>query len=124
MSGGCYNACNGVASEQQPQTSGGQQQLLLCASHADLSLPSLPASSSPRLAPAACPSGVTQDGVCPTGVTGGGVGVNGVGSGVVAVTSDVIKSVKPYATQDEYLYAMKEDLADWLNTLYQVISSL
>ena len=28
------------------------------------------------------------------------------------------KSVKPYATQDEYLYAMKEDLAEWFNTLY------
>ena len=28
------------------------------------------------------------------------------------------KSVQPYATKDEYLYAMKEDLAEWLNTLY------
>ena len=28
------------------------------------------------------------------------------------------KSVKPYATKDEYLYAMKEDLAEWFNTLY------
>ena len=28
------------------------------------------------------------------------------------------KSVQPYKTQDEYLYAMKEDLAEWFNTLY------
>ena len=30
------------------------------------------------------------------------------------------KSVQPFATQDEYLYAMKEDLADWFNTLYSL----
>lgn len=29
------------------------------------------------------------------------------------------KSVRPYKTQDEYLYAMKEDLAEWFNTLYE-----
>ena len=28
------------------------------------------------------------------------------------------KSVQPYRDQDEYLAAMKEDLAEWLNTLY------
>ena len=28
------------------------------------------------------------------------------------------KSVQPFKTQDEYLYAMKEDLAEWFNTLY------
>ena len=27
-------------------------------------------------------------------------------------------SVKPFRTQDEYLYAMREDLAEWFNTLY------
>ena len=30
------------------------------------------------------------------------------------------KSVQPYKTQDEYLYAMKEDLAEWLNALYNI----
>ena len=29
-----------------------------------------------------------------------------------------MKSVQPYSTTDEYLYAMKEDLADWLSTMY------
>lgn len=29
------------------------------------------------------------------------------------------KSVRPYRTQDEYLVAMKEDLAEWFNTLYE-----
>lgn len=28
------------------------------------------------------------------------------------------QSVQPFRTQDEYLYAMKEDLAEWLNALY------
>lgn len=28
------------------------------------------------------------------------------------------KSVRPYRSQDEYLVAMKEDLAEWFNTLY------
>ena len=31
-----------------------------------------------------------------------------------------LKSVKPYKTQDEYLYAMREDLADWFNRLYDL----
>ena len=30
------------------------------------------------------------------------------------------KSVKPFKTQDEYLVAMKEDLSEWFNTLYDV----
>ena len=29
-----------------------------------------------------------------------------------------MKSLQPYSTTDEYLYAMKEDLADWLSTMY------
>ncbi|CAF1015759.1 unnamed protein product [Adineta ricciae] len=29
-----------------------------------------------------------------------------------------MKSVQPYSTTDEYLYAMKEDLADWLSNMY------
>ena len=29
------------------------------------------------------------------------------------------KSVQNFRDQDEYMYAMKEDLADWFNTLYQ-----
>jgi len=29
-----------------------------------------------------------------------------------------MKSLQPYSTKDEYLYAMKEDLADWLSNMY------
>lgn len=29
-----------------------------------------------------------------------------------------MKSIQPYSTRDEYLYAMKEDLADWFNCMY------
>jgi hypothetical protein len=29
-----------------------------------------------------------------------------------------MKSLQPYSTTDEYLYAMKEDLADWLSNMY------
>lgn len=29
-----------------------------------------------------------------------------------------MKSLQPFSTTDEYLYAMKEDLADWLSTMY------
>ena len=31
-----------------------------------------------------------------------------------------LKSVKPYKTKDEYLYAMKEDLAEWFSDLYSL----
>ena len=27
---------------------------------------------------------------------------------------------RPFKSSEEYLYAMKEDLAEWLNTLYQI----
>ena len=30
------------------------------------------------------------------------------------------KSVQPYSSQDEYLWAMREDLADWFNKLYDL----
>ena len=29
-----------------------------------------------------------------------------------------MKSIQPFSTRDEYLYAMKEDLADWFNCMY------
>ena len=29
-----------------------------------------------------------------------------------------MKSVQPYSTTDEYLYAMKQDLDDWLSNMY------
>lgn len=29
-----------------------------------------------------------------------------------------MKSIQPYSTKDEYLYAMKEDLAEWFNSMY------
>lgn len=28
------------------------------------------------------------------------------------------RSFRPFKSSEEYLYAMKEDLAEWLNTLY------
>jgi hypothetical protein len=34
------------------------------------------------------------------------------------VTMERRRSVKPFRTQDEYLYAMKEDLSEWINSLY------
>ncbi len=29
-----------------------------------------------------------------------------------------MKSIQPYSTRDEYIYAMKEDLAEWFNLMY------
>lgn len=29
-----------------------------------------------------------------------------------------MKSIQPYSTKDEYIYAMKEDLAEWFNSMY------
>lgn len=29
-----------------------------------------------------------------------------------------MKSIQPYSTRDEYIYAMKEDLAEWFNSMY------
>lgn len=29
-----------------------------------------------------------------------------------------MKSIQPYSTRNEYIYAMKEDLADWFNSMY------
>lgn len=31
-----------------------------------------------------------------------------------------LKSIQPYRTQDEFLVAMKEDLAEWLNAVYDL----
>jgi hypothetical protein len=30
-----------------------------------------------------------------------------------------MKSIQPFSTKDEYLFAMKEDLAEWFNSMYQ-----
>lgn len=35
-----------------------------------------------------------------------------------------MKSLQPYSSTDEYLYAMKEDLADWLSTMYPEYDSM
>lgn len=35
-----------------------------------------------------------------------------------------MRSVQPYSTTDEYLYAMKEDLAEWLSSMYPEWSSI
>lgn len=29
-----------------------------------------------------------------------------------------MKSIQPFSTRDEYIYAMKEDLAEWFNSMY------
>ena len=29
-----------------------------------------------------------------------------------------MKSIQPYSTKNEYIYAMKEDLSDWFNSMY------
>ena len=34
-----------------------------------------------------------------------------------------MKSIQPYSTRDEYIYAMKEDLAEWFNSMYHAVSS-
>ena len=39
-------------------------------------------------------------------------------SGEEGILSLERRSVQPFRTQDEYLYAMREDLAEWFNTLY------
>ncbi|KAJ7994299.1 hypothetical protein DPEC_G00264440 [Dallia pectoralis] len=36
------------------------------------------------------------------------------------IQSAASKSIRPFKSSEEYLYAMKEDLADWLNTLYDL----
>ncbi|XP_048839360.1 GAS2-like protein 1 [Brienomyrus brachyistius] len=36
------------------------------------------------------------------------------------IQSAASKSIRPFKSSEEYLYAMKEDLAEWLNTLYNL----
>lgn len=36
------------------------------------------------------------------------------------IQSAASKSIRPFKSSEEYLYAMKEDLAEWLNTLYEL----
>lgn len=36
------------------------------------------------------------------------------------IQSAASKSIRPFRSSEEYLYAMKEDLAEWLNTLYDL----
>ncbi|XP_059510995.1 GAS2-like protein 1 [Stegostoma tigrinum] len=36
------------------------------------------------------------------------------------IQSAASKSIRPFRTSEEYLYAMKEDLAEWLNALYHL----
>jgi len=36
------------------------------------------------------------------------------------IQSSASKSIRPFKSSEEYLYAMKEDLAEWLNTLYDL----
>lgn len=39
------------------------------------------------------------------------------------IQSAASKSIRPFKSSEEYLYAMKEDLAEWLNTLYDLDTS-
>lgn len=36
------------------------------------------------------------------------------------IQSAASKSIRPFRSSEEYLYAMKEDLAEWFNTLYEL----
>ncbi|XP_051959996.1 GAS2-like protein 2 [Xyrauchen texanus] len=36
------------------------------------------------------------------------------------IQSAALKSIRPFKSSEEYLYAMKEDLAEWLKTLYEL----
>uniref|UniRef100_H3AHL9 Calponin-homology (CH) domain-containing protein n=2 Tax=Latimeria chalumnae TaxID=7897 RepID=H3AHL9_LATCH len=36
------------------------------------------------------------------------------------IQSAACKSIRPFRSSEEYLFAMKEDLAEWLNTLYDL----
>lgn len=36
------------------------------------------------------------------------------------IQSAASKSIRPFKSSEEYLYAMREDLAEWLNTLYDL----
>uniref|UniRef100_A0A8C6ZZ87 Growth arrest specific 2 like 1 n=1 Tax=Nothoprocta perdicaria TaxID=30464 RepID=A0A8C6ZZ87_NOTPE len=38
----------------------------------------------------------------------------------VGICSAASKSIRPFRSSEEYLYAMKEDLAEWFNTLYDL----
>lgn len=47
----------------------------------------------------------------------------------IPITDDIIRpqmltlrEFRPFKNSDEYLWAMKEDLSDWLNTLYPELS--
>lgn len=48
------------------------------------------------------------------------IGGDSAGSTGVPLGMLELRSVKPYKTQDEYLYAMREDLAEWFNGLYDL----
>jgi len=45
------------------------------------------------------------------------------GSGTRLVTMERRRSVKTFRSQDEYLYAMKEDISEWFNSLYGISST-
>ena len=45
------------------------------------------------------------------------------GSSTRLVTMERRRSVKPFRSQDEYLYAMKEDISEWFNSLYGISST-
>lgn len=48
-------------------------------------------------------------------------GIIGMDSKFASTVSYVpLKSIQPYRTQDEFLVAMREDLAEWFNVLYHL----
>jgi len=44
-------------------------------------------------------------------------GANGAGAEVTALLMDS-RTLRPFKSSEEYLYAMREDLAEWLGALY------
>ena len=50
-------------------------------------------------------------------------GENGNGEEVGLLVLEA-KSLRPFKTKDEYLYAMKEDLAEWFNVCTKIFSSM
>jgi hypothetical protein len=51
---------------------------------------------------------------CPTGI------LPAPGNGTQILDAERRRSIRAYKSSDEYLHAMKEDLSEWLNSLYEL----
>jgi hypothetical protein len=54
---------------------------------------------------------------------GSACGHGGIGENENSKFIIEMKSIQPYSTKDEYIYAMKEDLAEWFNLMYMTFIS-